>query len=336
VQTWVALINVGLLVAIVVSGAIVRLTNSGLGCADWPNCSATRLVDVSSHHAAIEQINRIFSGLLFLPLALGLLAAYWRVPRRRDLVALGWLLIALFASEAIVGGIAVKVKLTWVSVSGHFLLAIALLAVALVIHRRSPEPSTNYRVVVPPGVLSLVRAVYAGTIWVLLLGTLVTAAGPHGGDPKATRLNVPLVDLARAHGASVDVLVLAVAVLVVVLVRVRAPRRVLGAASATVAAMMAQGILGYVQYAKAIPAILVGFHVFGAAIVFVCVQQLLLETRVALAEANDGGDAARADGPAEPRHDVARVDAGACVADVRNGVELAEDRALRLGSERTP
>jgi cytochrome c oxidase assembly protein subunit 15 len=336
VQTWVALINVGLLVAIVVSGAIVRLTNSGLGCADWPNCSATRLVDVSSHHAAIEQVNRIFSGLLFVPLALGLLAAYWRVPRRRDLVALGWLLIALFASEAIVGGIAVKVRLTWVSVSGHFLLAIALLAVALVIHRRAPEPSTNYRVVVPPGVLSLVRAVYAGTIWVLLLGTLVTAAGPHGGDPKATRLNVPLVDLARAHGASVDVLVLAVAVLVVVLVRARAPRRVLAAASATVAAMMAQGILGYVQYAKAIPAILVGFHVFGAAIVFVCVQQLLLETRVALAEANDGGDAGRADGPAEPRHDVARVDAGACVADVGYGVELAEDRALRLGSERTP
>jgi cytochrome c oxidase assembly protein subunit 15 len=335
-QTRLALINVGLLVAIVVSGAIVRLTNSGLGCADWPNCSATRLVDVSSHHAAIEQVNRIFSGLLFVPLALGLLAAYWRVPRRRDLVTLGWLLVALFASEAIVGGIAVKVKLTWVSVSGHFLLAIALLAVALVIHRRAAESSTKYRVVVSRGVLSLVRAVYAGAIWVLLLGTLVTAAGPHGGDPTATRLDVPLVDLARAHGASVDVLVLAVAVLVVVLVRMRAPGRVLAAASATVAAMMAQGILGYVQYAKAIPAVLVGFHVFGAAIVFVCVQQMLLETRVALAEAHRGSDGSGTDGASEPRHDVARVDTGARVADVRNAFELAEDRTLRLGGKRAP
>src|SRR4051812_25648996 len=56
------LVNVVLLVAIIVSGAIVRLTNSGLGCANWPNCSATKLVDVSTHHAAIEQLNRIFSG----------------------------------------------------------------------------------------------------------------------------------------------------------------------------------------------------------------------------------------------------------------------------------
>jgi cytochrome c oxidase assembly protein subunit 15 len=326
---------VGLLVAIVVSGAIVRLTNSGLGCADWPNCSATRLVDVSSHHAAIEQVNRIFSGLLFIPLALGLLAAYWRAPRRRDLVVFSWVLVGLFASEAIVGGIAVKVKLTWVSVSGHFLLAIALLAVAMIIHRRAAEPSTEFRVVVPSGVLSLVRAIYAGTIWVLLLGTLVTAAGPHGGDPQATRLNVPLVDLARAHGTSVDILVIAVAVLVVLLVRVRAPKRVLAAASATVAAMMAQGVLGYVQYAKAIPATLVGFHVFGAAIVFVCVQQLLLETRVALSE-SDGGNRGATDRPSETRSDVTRVNAGAGIADGRHGVELAENGTLRLGAERRP
>ena len=64
------LLNVVLLAAIVVSGAVVRLTNSGLGCADWPNCSATKLVDVSSHHAAIEQFNRIFSGAIGLPIGL--------------------------------------------------------------------------------------------------------------------------------------------------------------------------------------------------------------------------------------------------------------------------
>src|SRR5262249_8654206 len=132
-----ALVNVVLLAAIVVSGAIVRLTNSGLGCADWPNCSATKLVDVSGHHAAIEQVNRIFSGAIGVPLALALIGAYRLRPRRDDLIRLSWILFALFWGEAVLGGISVKVKLAWFSVTGHFLLAIALIAVALLMHHRA-------------------------------------------------------------------------------------------------------------------------------------------------------------------------------------------------------
>jgi len=90
------LLNVVLLAAIVVSGAVVRLTNSGLGCADWPNCSATKLVDVSSHHAAIEQLNRIFSGAIGLPIGLALLGAYLVRPKRTDLIRLAWVLFGLF------------------------------------------------------------------------------------------------------------------------------------------------------------------------------------------------------------------------------------------------
>ena len=77
------LVNVVLLAALIVSGAVVRLTNSGLGCADWPACSATKLVDVSTHHAAIEQLNRIFSGAIGLPIALALLGAYRLRPEAR-------------------------------------------------------------------------------------------------------------------------------------------------------------------------------------------------------------------------------------------------------------
>jgi cytochrome c oxidase assembly protein subunit 15 len=110
-------------------------------------------------------------------------------------------------------------------------------------------------------------------------GTLVTAAGPHGGDSEARRLGWPLVDVARIHGASVDVLVGLVLVLVIVLVRTHAPRRVLNVASITIVVMTAQGILGYVQYFEEIPAVLVGFHVFGAVLVFMCVQQLMFELR---------------------------------------------------------
>ncbi len=278
------LLNVVLLVLIIVSGATVRLTNSGLGCADWPNCSATKLVDVSGHHAAIEQVNRLFSGAIGIPIGLAVVGAYLLRPRRRDLVALAWLLFGLFWSEAVLGGISVKVRLAWVSVTGHFLLAVALVGIALVMHRRAGEPEGPYRPIVAPNVLALARAVYVLTIWVLLMGTLVTASGPHGGDAQARRLGFPLGDVARVHGVSVDVLVALTLVLVVALVRTGAPRRVLTVASVTIAVMAAQGILGYVQYAREIPPLLVGFHVFGAACVFVCVQQLLLELRVSVAD----------------------------------------------------
>ncbi len=69
-------VNLVLLVAIIVSGAVVRLTNSGLGCRDWPNCSADQFVNVSTHHAAIEQLNRLFSGAIGIPIALALIGAY--------------------------------------------------------------------------------------------------------------------------------------------------------------------------------------------------------------------------------------------------------------------
>ncbi|MGO9872644.1 MAG: COX15/CtaA family protein [Acidimicrobiia bacterium] len=271
--------NVVLLVAIVVSGAIVRLTNSGLGCRDWPNCSATQFVSVASDHAAIEQINRLFSGAIGFPFGLTVLGAYQLRPRRHDLVRLSWWLFGLFWCEAILGGISVEVKLAWVSVMGHFLLALALVSVALRIRQRARERDGRRVPVVTRRALVLVRIVYVWTIGVVIAGTLVTAAGPHGGDADAKRLNIPITDLARIHGTSVDTLVVLTLVTAVVLARSHAPRVVLTTTSCAIAAMIAQGILGYVQYAEAIPALLVGFHVFGAVVVFAAVQQLELATR---------------------------------------------------------
>jgi cytochrome c oxidase assembly protein subunit 15 len=270
--------NLALLVAIVVSGAIVRITNSGLGCRDWPNCSATQFVSVATHHAAIEQINRIFSGAIGVPLGFTVLGAYQQRPRRRDLVRLAWLLFGLFWCEAILGGISVEVKLAWVSVMSHFLLALALVSVALRIRLRASEREGPRVPVVTPRALLLVRVVYVWTIAVVIAGTFVTAAGPHGGDADAKRLSIPIADLARVHGTLVDTLVILTLVTAVVLARSRAPRIVLTTTSIAIGAMVAQGILGYVQYAEAIPAVLVGFHVFGAVVVFAAVQQLLLTT----------------------------------------------------------
>jgi cytochrome c oxidase assembly protein subunit 15 len=279
------IVNLVLLVAIVVSGAIVRLSHSGLGCRDWPNCSASDFVSVATHHAAIEQINRIFSGLIGIPLGITVLMAYQLRPRRRDLVRLAWVLFGLFWCEAIIGGISVEVKLAWFSVMSHFLLALGLVSVGLRMHQRAGEPAGPRRLIVAPRAAFLVRVVYVWTVGVVILGTLVTAAGPHGGDNDAKRLNIPIADLARVHGVMVDLLVIVTLVTAFVLVRTRAPRIVLNTVSVAIGAMVAQGILGYVQYVKGIPAVLVGFHVFGAVLVFGAVQQLELSTRAPAPEA---------------------------------------------------
>jgi cytochrome c oxidase assembly protein subunit 15 len=133
-----------------------------------------------------------------------------------------------------------------------------------------------------------VRVVYGWTIGVLILGTLVTAAGPHGGDRDAKRLAIPITDLARTHAVAVDLLVVLTLVTAYVLVRTRAPRPVLTNVSLAIAAMVAQGVLGYVQYAEAVPAVLVGFHVFGAVLVFAAVQQLELSITAPAEQLPDG------------------------------------------------
>ncbi|MDQ1519121.1 MAG: heme a synthase [Actinomycetota bacterium] len=268
-----------LLALIIVTGAAVRLTNSGLGCPDWPNCNASNFVSVNNHHQAIEQVNRLLSGAIGVPIGIALLASYWRRPRRRDLIALSWVLFALFWGEAVLGGIAVKVELAWVSVMGHFLLAIALVGTALTMHRRAGEPDGPAEPVVSEPARIAARAVYVLTIWVLVAGTLVTAAGPHGGDIKAKRLTWPIQDVARLHGVSVNILLAATIAMIALLWRERAPKRVMNTAEALLAAMCVQAVIGYVQYFNAIPPLLVGFHVAGAVLVFSVVHQLQLELR---------------------------------------------------------
>jgi heme a synthase len=161
-------------------------------------------------------------------------------------------------------------------VLSHFLLALALVSVALRMRRRAREAEGPRAPIVTPVARRAVTVLFGWTIAAVIAGTFVTAAGPHGGDREARRLTWPIVDVARVHGALVDVLVVLALLTVSVLVRTRAPQRVLGTASIALAAMIAQGVLGYVQYFKAIPPVLVGFHVFGAVLVFAAVQQLAL------------------------------------------------------------
>ncbi len=271
-----------LLATIIVTGAAVRLSGSGLGCHDWPNCAPGELIGTSNANQLIEQLNRLFTGLVCIGVIAAVLGSRRRIPRRPDLTTLSWILVGGVLFQAVLGGIVVKAKLSILTVMGHFLVSIVLVGVALVLHHRAAQPEKPARMVpvVAGSTRVLARAVYVLTVWVLIAGTIVTAAGPHGGDATAKRLAWPIPDAARLHGASVDVLLVCVLLLALMLWRDRAPHRVLTVVSVYLVLGCAQAVLGYVQYFDAIPPLLVGFHVAGAVLVFSAATQLQLELTV--------------------------------------------------------
>lgn len=283
----VAVVALVMLAVIIVSGSAVRLTGSGLGCDDWPRCSATSFVDVSSKHTAIEQINRLFTGVVGAAVCACVLAAMWRMPRRRDLIVLAWLLVLGVAANAVLGGISVKVDLHPLAVQGHMLLSMGLIVAGAVLVRRSGEPDgVPRRPTVSAPTLLLARAHFAVTSVAILSGTVVTAAGPHAGDEHAERLDVAIGSAARVHGTAV---IAAVALALALAWRTRVDRDARTALGSTLSTWVfvacLQGAVGYIQYFNGVPALLVGIHVGGATAVMFLTTWLLLDTRRATAPA---------------------------------------------------
>ncbi|HEX3090612.1 MAG TPA: COX15/CtaA family protein, partial [Ilumatobacteraceae bacterium] len=171
-----------LVAVIVVTGAAVRLTGSGLGCVDWPNCNDSSLVDVSSQHSAIEQINRLFTFVVGLAVVLAALGAWLRRPRRRDLLWLSMSLVAGIPAQGIVGAIVVWTDLNPIAVQLHFVLSMVLVAIAVVLVIRSREPDDAKRVsAVVPRTRHRVRLMVVWTAIAIVAGTVVTGTGPHAG-----------------------------------------------------------------------------------------------------------------------------------------------------------
>lgn len=256
-----ALVLVGV---IVVSGAAVRLTGSGLGCNDWPNCNDSKLVDVSSHHSAIEQINRLFTFVVGLAVVLAALGAWFRRPRRRDLVVLSMALVAGIPAQGIVGAVVVWTKLNPVAVQLHFVLSMVLVAFAVVLVIRSAEPDNVNRIsAVVPRTKHRLRLMVVWTALAIAAGTVVTGTGPHAGDEKAHRFTfLSITWVTRIHGVIVWVAVLMALNLLWHLRRRSHDREVLDAPlTAWICVAIAQGGVGYLQYANGVPAPLVAVHV---------------------------------------------------------------------------
>jgi cytochrome c oxidase assembly protein subunit 15 len=252
------------LCTIVLTGALVRLTGSGLGCADWPRCNETRFVDVSSGHTAIEQLNRLFTGVVSAAVIGAVLVAHARTPRRRDLIALAWGLVVGVLAQVLIGGIVVLTGLHPLVNMAHFLVSMVLVALAFALVRRSGDVHSGpWWRPLPPDLLVPVSVLAALAIGVIVAGTVVTASGPHAGDENAPRLGLALESTARVHGGLVVALV---AVLVLVLVRARraGEASLLDAVHLVVGATLVQAGIGYLQYFTDVPVVLVAVHIAGA------------------------------------------------------------------------
>jgi cytochrome c oxidase assembly protein subunit 15 len=265
-------LTVVIVVLNIVTGAAVRLSDSGLGCPDWPTCSRHRLTPPLSLHPAIEFGNRMVVVVLCIVTAIALVAALMRVPRRRDLVWLSAGLLGGVLGEAVLGAVVVYTKLNPYAVMTHFMVGIALLTDAFVLVLRAGRPDMAR---VAAGVSKVgarekrVSQVMVGLLAVVVAaGTATTGAGPHAGGPGAKRLPIALEDMTRVHSGLVICLVALTIALLYLLDHTGAPRSVLDRGRVLLGAMVLQGGIGYAQYFTHLPALLVGVHVFGATVVW--------------------------------------------------------------------
>ncbi len=262
----VVIVALALLFAIVITGAAVRLTGSGLGCSRWPNCEPGEFIEIGSPNQAIEQLNRMFTGAVSVAVIAAVLgAARLRNQKRRDLLWLSAGLVGGVLGQIVLGGITVLLHLHPVAVAGHFLLSMILVCDATVLLWRTGMENVP---VVPRTNRDDVRlgwvAMAAGALVLAATGPLVTGSGPHAGDLEAPRFNVAIPDATRIHSLSVWAFC---ALVIVLLVRLRtrgAPEDVNRRGMLLLAVIVAQGAIGYLQYEQGIPAQLVILHIVGA------------------------------------------------------------------------
>jgi cytochrome c oxidase assembly protein subunit 15 len=253
---------------IIVTGAAVRLTESGLGCPDWPTCENGRLVAESDFHGQVESANRLVTGAVSVGVIVAVLGALFRVPRRRDLVVLASGLVIGVLAQIVLGGLTVIFDLAPPFVMGHMVLSLILLANAVVLQQRARQPDAAAVPVVGGDVLGLARVMLAAAAVVVVTGTVVTGSGPHGGDAEAERLPFLPSDAARVHGIAVMAFLTLTVIAVLRVRRGGAPAVSARRTSSLLGAIVAQAAVGYTQYFTGVPALLVGIHVAGAAVVW--------------------------------------------------------------------
>jgi cytochrome c oxidase assembly protein subunit 15 len=257
-----------------VTGAIVRVTASGLGCPTWPQCFPGSFTpvphpEVAGIHQAVEFGNRLLTFLVVLTAAAAVLAVT-RARRRREVLVYAWLMPASTVAQAIIGGITVLTGLLWWTVAIHLVVSMAMVWLAVLLYVKIGEPDNGVVAVRAPKPLRQLTVLSALTLAaVLVTGTMVTGAGPHAGDKSldrpVPRLEVEITTLVHLHSS---LLVAYLALLVGLgfgLLAVRTSGDVMKRLAVVVVLVAAQGALGATQFVLGVPAALVALHVAGAA-----------------------------------------------------------------------
>jgi cytochrome c oxidase assembly protein subunit 15 len=267
-----------MLMGIVLTGAGVRLTGSGLGCPDWPQCHGGIAPPLQTH-AVIEYGNRILSGLVGITAAAAGLLAFRRRPFRRDLAAIGLLLPLGVLGQAVLGGFTVKHHLAPGFVMGHYALSMLLLTASVTLLWRSRhEPGSRPRSTDRLAVWSVRALVPIGAVTVFL-GTAVTASGPHAGgagtgdviDRLEWRGDDTLSWIVHQHGRAATILGFGAVAVWILLKRRGTYGRALRSMTLLCCMLAAQGAIGLIQYQLELPSEIVWVHVGLAAFIWVSI-----------------------------------------------------------------
>jgi heme a synthase len=281
VLAWATLVsNIG----IILTGGAVRLTDSGLGCPEWPRCTADSWVSTPEMgmHGAIEFGNRLLTYVLII-ISVAMFLAVVRLWSTHRALVVRTIIIGLgIPLQGIIGGITVWTNLNpWV-VALHFLASAGLVLIAAQLLTRvnaelAHSGETGHPIV--DGQTSTLTRSMAGvvliTAWAsLVLGTIVTGTGPHAGDPHSPRHGFDLHLVTQLHVVPVYMLCAAAAVLVVAQTRLNTSAHQHRAAWFLLAVIVAQGVLGYWQYFAGLPVGLVWLHMLGSALTMVAATQV--------------------------------------------------------------
>jgi cytochrome c oxidase assembly protein subunit 15 len=268
-----------LLVAIVFTGAAVRLTGSGLGCPTWPKCHGHLVTTELDFHGAVEYGNRLITGLVAIGAIAAALLAFLRRPYRRDLALLGLLLPLGVILQIALGGAVVVYGLAPGWVMGHFLVSLSIVAAAFTLMWRARRPDAEEpKAIEERRTVLATRALMPLAAWVLLLGTVATGSGPHPGthgDEVATRFSFHGGDtmdwMIHWHGRFSTFFGLCALALWFYLRRVGANAGLRRAVTALCLLLACQGVVGFVQYDNELPAGLVWVHVCLATLTWISV-----------------------------------------------------------------
>ena len=261
---------------IIVTGAIVRLTGSGLGCPTWPDCAPGSLIPVAGQvegfHKYIEFGNRT---LTFLVLAISIaLFVFSLLNEKRNIIVWSFLPLIGTLLQAVLGGITVLTGLHPSTVMAHFLLSIILVGVSVKIY----DYFNNQRTfkALPKIVDNYVKIVTLVGLAVIILGTITTGSGPHSGDEIAARFDLDIRVIAWLHADSVLLFVGLIVGLLVITIINKDSKHIYKITRTLFMICLVQGFIGYAQWFNGLPRILVSFHVIGAVITWIAITNLAL------------------------------------------------------------